>query len=201
MASSEPNEGHRLLLELEKKFDRFLIATQNVDGLHQAAGSTRVTELHGNVWQVARPRTTDYTEDERFSWDSIRVNDPEYREEILERWSRENNCSIWEDHEVPFRCIPPYPDPAVRPNVLFMDEPYGNRLLWVEDFINRGVDQILIIGCSGAVGIVCRLVRQAKSSNHQLLTTCINPGDHEIDGVDRHIRKDAIAGLSTALIF
>lgn len=47
---AQPNEGHRLLAELERqKGDGFFLATQNVDGLHARAGSTRLVELHGNL--------------------------------------------------------------------------------------------------------------------------------------------------------
>ncbi len=46
-----PNPGHTALVELEGRLgDRFLLATQNVDGLHLRAGSTRVVEMHGNLY-------------------------------------------------------------------------------------------------------------------------------------------------------
>lgn len=50
---SEPNAAHRILAqwEREQRFQDFLIATQNIDGLHQRAGSERVSELHGSLWQ------------------------------------------------------------------------------------------------------------------------------------------------------
>jgi NAD-dependent deacetylase len=45
-----PNPGHRALQALEERLgDHFLLATQNVDGLHRRAGSRRLVELHGNV--------------------------------------------------------------------------------------------------------------------------------------------------------
>jgi len=47
-----PNRGHAALAALEERLgDRFLLVTQNVDGLHTAAGSQRVIELHGNIMQ------------------------------------------------------------------------------------------------------------------------------------------------------
>ncbi len=47
----EPNAGHRALVQLERELgDRFLLVTQNVDGLHLRAGSERVVELHGNLF-------------------------------------------------------------------------------------------------------------------------------------------------------
>lgn len=45
----EPNPGHFALAEWEKQHDNFTMITQNVDGLHQRAGSRRVIELHGNI--------------------------------------------------------------------------------------------------------------------------------------------------------
>jgi NAD-dependent deacetylase len=51
IAGAEPSRAHRILADLERKRDLWVI-TQNVDGLHQRAGSRRVIELHGNIWRV-----------------------------------------------------------------------------------------------------------------------------------------------------
>ena len=49
----EPNAGHHALAEVEKRLgDRFLLVTQNVDGLHQRAGSERVIEIHGSLFRT-----------------------------------------------------------------------------------------------------------------------------------------------------
>jgi NAD-dependent deacetylase len=42
-----PNPGHKALATLEESFDLMGIITQNIDGLHQAAGSSNVLEIHG----------------------------------------------------------------------------------------------------------------------------------------------------------
>jgi NAD-dependent deacetylase len=47
-----PNAAHRSLVTLEDRTPEFLLATQNVDGLHAAAGSRRTVELHGTIWQL-----------------------------------------------------------------------------------------------------------------------------------------------------
>ena len=48
-----PNAGHVAIAAIEERLgDRFLLATQNVDGLHRRAGSTRVVEMHGNLWRT-----------------------------------------------------------------------------------------------------------------------------------------------------
>lgn len=47
----KPNRGHEILAELEKDFDIEII-TQNVDNLHERAGSTNVLHLHGELTKV-----------------------------------------------------------------------------------------------------------------------------------------------------
>ncbi|KOP36224.1 NAD-dependent deacylase [Flavobacterium sp. WLB] len=47
----QPNLGHQILAELEKDFDVYII-TQNVDDLHERAGSTKVLHLHGELLKV-----------------------------------------------------------------------------------------------------------------------------------------------------
>ena len=51
----EPNEGHKLLAELERYFDVTII-TQNVDNLHERAGSHHVIHLHGELTKVTSSR-------------------------------------------------------------------------------------------------------------------------------------------------
>jgi NAD-dependent deacetylase len=52
VGSATPNAGHLALVEIERRVEHFTLVTQNVDGLHQAAGSRRVIELHGNIRRV-----------------------------------------------------------------------------------------------------------------------------------------------------
>lgn len=47
-----PNPGHLVLALWQERFPSFALITQNVDGLHAAAGSRGVLELHGNIWRV-----------------------------------------------------------------------------------------------------------------------------------------------------
>jgi len=54
----EPNLGHQILAELEKDFDVYII-TQNVDDLHERAGSTNVLHLHGELLKVRSVRNRD----------------------------------------------------------------------------------------------------------------------------------------------
>ena len=58
LKNAQPNDGHKILAELEKYFDVQII-TQNVDNLHERAGSTHVLHLHGELTK-ARPVNNDY---------------------------------------------------------------------------------------------------------------------------------------------
>ena len=48
---AEPNAAHRALAALERAGKLRAIVTQNIDGLHQKAGSKNVYELHGSIWR------------------------------------------------------------------------------------------------------------------------------------------------------
>ena len=52
VAKAEPNPGHVALAQLERRVPDFTLITQNVDGLHQRAGSRRVLKLHGDIWTL-----------------------------------------------------------------------------------------------------------------------------------------------------
>ena len=51
VARAEPNAGHQALATLAKLVPRLTLVTQNVDGLHQRAGSKDVIEFHGNLFE------------------------------------------------------------------------------------------------------------------------------------------------------
>jgi NAD-dependent deacetylase len=49
-ADAQPNPGHHAIAAMERITERFILLTQNVDGLHQLAGSRNVIDIHGNVF-------------------------------------------------------------------------------------------------------------------------------------------------------
>lgn len=59
LAEVEPNDAHRMIVELEKDYE-VIVITQNVDNLHERAGSTNVIHVHGELSKVCslRDRTT-----------------------------------------------------------------------------------------------------------------------------------------------
>ena len=55
---AEPNEGHRLVAQLEQHYN-VTVVTQNVDNLHERAGSSHVIHLHGELMKVCSSRDTE----------------------------------------------------------------------------------------------------------------------------------------------
>ncbi len=58
LIDAKPNRGHEILAELEKYFD-VTVVTQNVDNLHERAGSSNVIHLHGELMKVCSSNNTD----------------------------------------------------------------------------------------------------------------------------------------------
>jgi NAD-dependent deacetylase len=52
IAKARPNAGHKALVELEIRKRTFTLITQNVDGLHDMAGSGKILKLHGDIWRM-----------------------------------------------------------------------------------------------------------------------------------------------------
>ena len=52
LASLKPNPAHEAIARWQDSFDDFTLVTQNIDGLHQSAGSRDVIELHGSIWRT-----------------------------------------------------------------------------------------------------------------------------------------------------
>ena len=61
LLKAEPNAAHRALVELEKDYDVYVI-TQNVDDLHERAGSKNVLHLHGELMKIRSIKNPDYVE-------------------------------------------------------------------------------------------------------------------------------------------
>ena len=57
IAACRPNRAHEVLAAWSRRFSRFTLVTQNVDGLHEAAGTQDVVRMHGSIWDLrcARP--------------------------------------------------------------------------------------------------------------------------------------------------
>ncbi len=63
IAACKPNQAHLLLAAIEKQISDFTLITQNVDGLHTAAGSRNIIEIPGSIWRMRCTSCGDRWED------------------------------------------------------------------------------------------------------------------------------------------
>lgn len=132
----QPNEAHRLIAELEKHYQVDVI-TQNVDNLHERAGSTRVLHLHGEVTKV-RPENS-YNDYDGFS--EKQVFDVGYGQVSLGD-KAPNGVQL-------------------RPHIVFFGEAVP-KLMEAIDIVSRA-DIVLIVGTSLSVYPAASLYRYARS--------------------------------------
>lgn len=50
VGQAQPNPGHMIIAEMERRYPEFLLCTQNVDDLHERAGSRKMVKIHGDCW-------------------------------------------------------------------------------------------------------------------------------------------------------
>jgi NAD-dependent protein deacetylase/lipoamidase len=70
IATVQPNAGHTALARIEERSPRFTLVTQNVDGLHDRAGSQHILKVHGDIWTLRCTRCTR-------AWPDLRPELPE----------------------------------------------------------------------------------------------------------------------------
>lgn len=120
--AARPSAAHEALVRLEERLgDRFLLVTQNVDGLHRLAGSRRVLELHGNIWRLRCTREC------RPPWEDRRDPLP----------------------EIPPRC--PACGALARPDVVWFGEALPGAVLAEAMDASRRCELMLVVGTSALV--------------------------------------------------
>jgi len=128
IAGCEPNAAHRAVAEIERRIAQFLLCTQNVDGLHQRAGSRNVVEIHGSIWRVRRADGTGPSVENR---------------------------TIFEDTELPLRAAD---GALLRPDVVWFGETLpAEAFARVDAFLATGpVDLAFVIGTSAVFPYIIR---------------------------------------------
>ena len=137
---AEPNAAHRAVVDMERLFgDRFLLITQNVDGLHLRAGNTpeRTYQIHGNINFVRCARSCS---DDIYPLPAS-----------VELKARDEPLS--DADRAALRC--PACGAWARPHVLWFDEYYDEELYRFNSSIEAaaGAGMLLIVGTSGATSL------------------------------------------------
>ncbi len=178
IASAEANPGHYALANAEKDGRVFGIITQNVDGLHQKAGSNKVLELHGRLDQIrcvsCNSRVT------RLEMDSmIRELNPGIDQSPEVEFSPDGDAEIEVSGD--FRVPNCSCGSHFKPDVVFFGEQVPkDRVAFAESQVAEA-DAILVAGSSLTVNSGLRLVKQAI--NQQKPVVVVNLGPTKADGL------------------
>ena len=162
-SSAAPNDGHRAVAALQRSGLVRSVITQNVDGLHQAAGATAVTELHGALARVVcltcGDRTSRWDLDER-----MRQANPGYEvtsNEIRPDGDIVLNALDVEDFVVPL-CLVCGRD-TLKPDVVFFGESVPKPLVERCFQLTEESRALLVLGSSLKVMSGYRFVRRAAA--------------------------------------
>ncbi len=145
LLSAQPNDGHIALAALERRGFINSVATQNIDGLHQAAGSERVIELHG-TYETARCLDCDLHFTER---------------QLVDRF--------------PAPVIPVCPNCAgpIKPDVVLFEEALPERELLRARRLADRCDVVLVVGTSAEVYPAAELPE--RGARHGAAVWEVNP--------------------------
>ncbi|UCF50687.1 MAG: NAD-dependent deacylase [Thermoplasmatales archaeon] len=143
---AQPNDGHYALVELEKRGKIYRIITQNIDGLHQLAGSSDVIELHGNTRKIfCMSCNKNYSMNETYN--------------ILKR-------------ELPPRCSC---GGILKPGTVLFGEPLPQAALDMANITAKNCDMFLVLGSSLVVYPAASLPAIAKKNDAVLVIVNIDP--------------------------
>jgi NAD-dependent protein deacetylase/lipoamidase len=147
---AKPNAGHLLLARLEEHLgSRFLLVTQNVDGLHLRAGNSleKTYQVHGNI---------DYMR----CWEDCCTELFPIPDEIGELDRGEQLTKTQLDHLSCPKC-----ESRARPHVLWFDECYDEEVFRFHSSLNAATrcGALISVGCSGSTNLPTQMVTQASS--------------------------------------
>jgi len=136
IAACQPNRAHEVLAAWSTRIQPFCLITQNVDGLHERAGTQKVIRFHGSIW------------------------------ELQCRNSCPNSPYRWWDDTVPFQSIPPtcpYCHGLARPGVVWFGESIDQEIL-TQALLGTNCDVFFSIGTSAVVTPAATLIHHAKKN-------------------------------------
>ncbi|MBZ0303071.1 MAG: NAD-dependent deacylase [Anaerolineae bacterium] len=164
---AKPNPGHVALAHLGQYFPALRVITQNVDDLHEQAGSHNVIHLHGNL---ARSKCSANCQGDPTLIDVARLT--------------------LDSDEVPPRC--PHCGAYVRPDVVWFHEILPADAIQDATLVARLCDVMLVVGTSGLVHPAASLPQIAKQRGAKIIE--VNPVDSAITPL-ADIKLDGPSGL------
>lgn len=158
--SPDPNEGHAAVARMEQSGSVTGVVTQNVDGLHLRAGSTRVVELHGTMHRVLC-LVCGQVLDRRAVADRL---------EELNPWVRApENIELNPDGDVTPASTEGFVIPActvcggmLKPEVVFFGEFVPSARFRIAESLLRASDALLVAGTSLTVNSGIRIIERAR---------------------------------------
>jgi len=201
-SAARPNDAHRALAALEVSGCLQGVITQNVDGLHQAAGSRSVVDLHGSLGSV-RCMTCDAT----FRRDGVQVwlrdLNPGFGE-ATERYIADGDAALPPGAERGFR-IPDCPGCGgiLKPDVVFFGESVPKPTLDAAWRLFERGEALLVVGSSLTVFSGRRFVLRAQQEGKPVVI--VNQGPTRGDEAAVHKVEERagafLSGLALALAF
>jgi NAD-dependent deacetylase len=165
LAGAQPNPAHRAIVALADRLPQVAVVTQNIDGLHQAAGSRDVIELHGNI---RRNKCFAHCQGEPTLVDIAALE--------------------WDADSGPPTC--PHCGAFVRPDVVWFNETLPAAALQRALDLSAQADVMLVVGTSGAVYPANQLPFVARQNGATVID--VNPDQSGITRIaDWHLAGPA----------
>ena len=190
IAVARPNAGHHAVAELERRGLVAAVITQNVDGLHRAAGSQRVVELHGGLDRVRCLSCGERTS--RLSLDSRLSTANAGWEAVAERINPDGDAVLAEELVSRFQVVDCVSCGGVlKPDVIFFGENVPRDRVADCFALTETASALLVLGSSLTVQSGYRFVRRATALG--IPVAIINQGPTRGDA-EAAVRLDAPLG-------
>jgi NAD-dependent SIR2 family protein deacetylase len=166
---AEPNATHRALVALEQRGQVELLVTQNVDRLHQRAGSREVVDLHGRLDEV-RCMACDWRQERHAFQQALEARNPEWVR--LDAADAPDGDADLEGHDFARFDVPACPSCGgiVKPDVVFFGENVPRERVEAAGRACLTADAVLVVGSSLMVFSGYRFVAAAAKAGKPIAT-------------------------------
>lgn len=173
IADASPNAGHEAIALAEKQGRVAQVITQNVDQLHQRAGSTRVIDLHGRLDMVRCMNCSNSLS--RVEMDALlQSSNPLIEKDSAIEFTPDGDAEIEVSRDF---VVPPCPScgGVLKPDVVFFGESVPAERV---ELCRAAIDEaeaLLVVGTSLAVNSGFRFARQASKANKPIVIVNVGP--------------------------